>query len=202
MIKPRYDKVIELMKKMEYRIYDTDDIEWNLNIVGIRSKSRSGKKFDDTLMVFHKFMGKWYSRYYPITTEPSEKYLLKPINPKGTAILKPDQYRNAYKIDIHRRGKPGGHKALCQRLGDVVVYRDNNMNGKLNLVGSDTGRFGINIHKGPLNGDYDSENDIYSAGCQVFADSRHFELFMQVLEFGRKAFGNKFTYTLIREEDL
>ena len=65
-----------------------------------------------------------------------------------------------------------------------------------------TGLFGINIHKGPLNGNYDSKNSIYSAGCQVFADSRHFADFMMKCKNGVVAFGNKFAYTLLNEKDF
>jgi hypothetical protein len=43
------------------------------------------------------------------------------MNAKGTAILKEGQYRATYAIDIHNRGRTGGHKALCQRLGNVTV---------------------------------------------------------------------------------
>jgi hypothetical protein len=43
------------------------------------------------------------------------------MNAKGTAILKEGQYRATYAIDIHNRGRTGGHKALCQRPGNVTV---------------------------------------------------------------------------------
>lgn len=147
-------------------------------------------------------MNNWDIYYYPITTDPSPHYLKRPINANGTAILKEGQYIGTHAIDIHQRGRPGAHKALCQRLGNVTVYRDNNKNSKLDYTSPQSGMFGINIHRGPRNGDWDSENTIYSAGCQVFADSRHFDDFMQKCEFGRSAFGNKFTYTLLNERDL
>jgi len=200
MISPSIEKIIQVMNNNGYKVYDNDSVEWNLNIVGVRNKSNSANAFDDTLMVFHKFMNNWFIAYYPITTDPSIHYLKKPINKFGTAILKEGQYAGCYNISKHK----GRYDALCQRLGNVNVYRDNNKDGKLNMDETtiQTGIFYINIHKGPLNGDFDSANTIYSAGCQVFADSRHFAEFMLKCKNGAAAFGNKFTYTLLNERDF
>ena len=86
MITPSVEKVIQVMNSKGYKVYDNDSIEWNLNIVGIRNKSNSPVAFDDTLLVFHKFMNSWYITYYPITTDPSTYYLTNPIQCKATAI--------------------------------------------------------------------------------------------------------------------
>ena len=44
--------------------------------------------------------------------------------------------------------KPGAHKALCQRNRKVKVWRDNNKDNILDWEGeTDTGYFGINIHR-------------------------------------------------------
>ena len=202
MFRPSVDKILNVMNAKGYRIFDTPSVDWNLNIVGIRTTPASPKTFDDTMTVFHRFMGAWDITYYPMTADPSDHYLRNPINSRGTAILKPGQYRSVYKIDIHRRGRPGGHKAMCQRLGNVTVYRDNTRDGQLNMVSPQSGSFGINLHKGPNNGNFNTQNIRYSAGCQVFADSRHFAEFMLKCEAGRDAFGNKFTYTLLEESDF
>jgi hypothetical protein len=186
------------MQAKDYRVYDTPEVDWNLNIVGIRTTPASAKKFDDTLVVFHRFLGVWDITYYPITTDPSDHYLRNPINSKGTAILKEGQYKGAYKIAKHN----GKYQALCQRNGKVTVYRDKTKDGRLNFTSPDTGMFGINIHKGPKNGTFNTRNSIYSAGCQVFADSRHFFEFMAKCKFGRTAFSNQFTYTLLTEADF
>ncbi len=201
MITPTVKKIIEVMNSKGYRFYDTDSVDWNLNIVGIRNRNKDNKTFDDTLVVFHKFMGNWHISYYPITTDPSDYYLrIKPINKKGTAILKEGQYQGTYAIDKHN----DKYYALCQRLAPVTVYRDKNKDSKLDFDEAtlDTGFHGINIHKGPKNGNWDSKNTIYSAGCQVFADSRHFNEFMEKCRNGEKSFGNKFTYTLLNENDF
>ncbi|WP_103068866.1 hypothetical protein [Aquimarina sediminis] len=201
MITPPIEKLLTVMDQKGYRVYNTPTVDWNLNIVGIRNKSLVPDKFDDTLIIFHNFMDHWYITYYPITTDPSVFYLKKPLNSKGTAILLEGQYKGVYKIDKHNNR----YYALCQRLGDVSVYRDNDKNGTLALQPEtiQTGSFGINIHKGPKNGNWGTDNNpAYSAGCQVFADSRHFNEFMNTCKNGKKAFGNKFTYTLLNEKDL
>jgi hypothetical protein len=65
-----------------------------------------------------------------------------------------------------------------------------------------TGRFGINIHRGPRNGQWSEDNTHYSAGCQVFADDRKFSEFLLMCEHAARAFGNRFTYTLLDEQAL
>lgn len=205
MERPSVEKMIEVMTSKGYQIYDTPTIDWNVNIVGIRSINPFPEKFDDLIIVFHRFLGNWDIAYYPATTDPSLHYLKNPINPaKGTAILKEGQYRGVYMIDIHNQGRLGAHKALCQRLGEITVFRDRNRDGRLDILPDtqETGKFGINLHRGPRGGQWDPMNDIYSAGCQVFADDRHFAEFMQKCEFARQAFGNHFTYTLLHERDF
>lgn len=203
MIQPPIDKILEVMNSKGYRVYNTPTVDWNLNIIGIRNRSLVPERFDDTLVVFHNFLDNWLVSYYPITTDPSVFYLRNPmvdVAAKGTAILKEGQYQGAYMIDKHRNN----YYALCQRLQPVKVFRDNDRDGtlRLNPATVEEGMFAINIHKGPLNGDWNSENSIYSAGCQVFADSRHFNEFMMKCRNGERQFGNKFTYTLLNESDF
>ena len=203
MITPSVEKIIQVMTSKGYRVYENDAVEWNLNIVGIRNISLIPDKFDDTLIVFHKFLNHWYIDYYPITTDPSVYYLQNPLPGvalTGTAILMEGQYSGRYCISKHK----DIYYALCQNLGPVSVFRDNNRDGQLNINPAtiQQGYFGINIHKGPKNGNWDTKNTNYSAGCQVFADSRHFNEFMQKCRNGESSFGNKFTYTLLNERDF
>ena len=139
---------------------------------------------------------------FSITTDPSPHYLKHPINAAGAAILKEGQYVDTHKVAMHAPAGGGHHQAVCQRLGNVTVYRDNNKDGKLNLVNPQSGMFGINIHKGPLNGDWKSNNPNFSAGCQVFADADDFQLFMARCKKEAAEVANKFTYTLLNESDF
>jgi hypothetical protein len=204
MFRPSVEQLIDVLNAKQYQIYDTPTIDWNLNIIGIRALDAEPKKFDDTLVVFHKFRGLWEIYYYHITTDPSLYYLMNPISASGTAILKEGQYKGTYQLDIHKRGKKGAHLALCQRLAPVTVYRDNDRDDKLNLIASKTqkGMFGINVHRGPLSSDLNVDNWKFSAGCQVFADQRQFADFLLKCKAGEKVFGNKFTYTLLHQKDF
>lgn len=204
MDRPDLKSVYKAMSKKNYTVYNNPEVDWNLNIVGVRAEVLTPDKFDDWLIVFHRFGGKWDVRYYQITTDPSPYYLRNPISKNGTAILTPGQYKGAYALDIHRRGKKGAHEALCQKLKNVTVYRDKDRNGILNMDPSsiESGFFGINLHRGPRNGQWSEDNENYSAGCQVFADDRKFDEFLLLCKHAEASFGNQFTYTLLSEADV
>lgn len=175
--------------------------EYNLNIIGVRANmdNRVTNRYDDVIVVEYKENGKLIRKMWDITTEPGSKLMRNPSNSKGTAILVPGQYRGVYKIDLHR----GKYKALCQRNGSVKVYRDKNRDNvydcDVNTI--DKGWFGINIHRS--NETYTRTTiDGYSAGCQVFNNPKDFSEFMKLVEKSASIYGNKFTYTLITENDL
>lgn len=175
--------------------------EYNLNIIGVRANmdNRVTNRYDDVIVVEYKENGKLIRKMWDITTEPGSKLMRNPSNSKGTAILVPGQYRGVYKIDLHR----GKYKALCQRNGSVKVYRDKDRDNvydcDVNTI--DKGWFGINIHRS--NETYTRTTiDGYSAGCQVFNNPKDFAEFMKLVEKSASIYGNKFTYTLITEDDL
>ena len=181
-----------------YAFFERGD--YNLNIVGVRNDSGKADTFDDFINVIYKLNGEWCVDTYPATTEPGTSILQRPINKKGTAILVPNQYRGVYKIDTH--GGKIKYTALCQRKGEVEVWRDDNRNTTPDCVGpKDKGFYGINIHR-----QWGSDEREYtggvSAGCQVFQSSRHFYQFMDTCNKAADKWGNSFTYTLIMEGDL
>lgn len=188
----------KLFKKKGYAFFTKGS--YNLNIIGVRSSgAQVTNSFDDVLVLIYKTPnGQWNRQIYQITTDPGRYYVLNPSNRKGTAILVPGQYRGVYKIDKHR----GKYEALCQRNKPVKVYRDSNKNEiyDWNPATIDEGMFGINIHKA---GKLSSRVDTWSAGCQVFASDDEFRRFMAYCKKQVDAgFGNCFTYTLVKEEDL
>ena len=63
------------------------------------------------------------------------------------------------------------------------------------------GYYGINIHRAAAVGEMELVNG-YSAGCQVFKAARDFNEFMALIKLSAKKYDNKFTYTLITEEDM
>ena len=185
-----------------YAFFENGD--YNLNIVGVRNDSGDASKFDDFISVLYKKGGQWVCKIYPVTTEPGPRILrtpLKSVQHKGTAILVPGQYRSTYRIGWHG-SKDRGHVALCQRGGQVSVWRDNNRDSKPDYHGpEDQGWYGINIHK---HRGSDARLNVggVSAGCQVFQSSVDFAEFMETCEESRDKWGNSFTYTLLDEKDL
>ena len=157
------------------------------HIVGIRSDANIPDKFDDLIILVEKdnivkFTG---------TTNPGTHWLKNLLNPKGAALLKPNQYLNTYQLGLHQ----GKYTALCQRK-PVVVYRDANKNTFAEETAvTDTGLFGINIHRANPNA-ISSIIDKWSAGCQVLNDPTDFNfLIKRCKESGLK----EFTYTLLKE---
>ena len=189
-----------IINKKGYAFFDKS--RYNLNIVGMRNSSHNPEKFDDSLLTIYKNNeNEWEVLSFEITTEPGPSILRKPINPDGTAILVPDQYRGVYQIGTH--GGSYRHIALVQRNGKVKVYRDTNKNSTVEIASESIqdGMFGINIHRhaAPNEKEYVRGS---SAGCQVFKNSLDFADFMETCNKAADIFGNSFTYTLIEEEDL
>ena len=175
---------------------------YNLNIIGVRSNNnrKVTNDFDDVIIVTYNTPSVTNKRFTAfITTEPGLYYIKeKLLNPRGTAILVPGQYRGCWQIAKHQ----GKYKALCQRK-PVKVYRDNNRDNiyDMNPETIETGVFGINIHRSSEFGESTKVNK-WSAGCQVFRRVEDFNSFMRLCEAQSKKYGNSFTYTLINEEDL
>ena len=181
-----------------YVFFDKGD--YNLNIIGIRNQSGKADKFDDWICLAYKINNKWVVDTYAATTEPGTSILKKPIVKGGTAILIPDQYRGVYKIGTH--GGKRRYTALCQRLGKVKIWRDDNRDRTPDYEGKvHEGMYGINIHRqwGPDDREYTGG---VSAGCQVFQSSKDFYEFMETCNLSKDEWGNGFTYTLLDERDI
>jgi len=183
-----------------YKFFDTSDKKLNLNLVGIRRSNQGTNTFDDFLLVMYREEELMVTSRYQITTDPGKYWLENPTNPKGTAVLVPDQYRGTWQIGKHQ----GKYKALVQRK-PVKVYRDNNKDEVIDYSSMttmiDEGYFGINIHR---SNPYDQSYAInkWSAGCQVFKKIEDYDNFIQVCEDSAKIYGNSFTYTLIDEKEF
>jgi hypothetical protein len=186
------------LKNAKHKIFKNDKQDYNLNIVGIRSKNPEVNKFNDRIVVAWKFKGKWTIKEYVATTLAGLKWLKEPMNPKGCAILKEGRYEKAWKIGFHQNK----YSALCQRL-PVSVYRDHNKDSKYDMVESSvqTGLFGINIHRASAFNVL-TNVDRNSAGCQVFQSPIDFKEFMEICRHAQRIWGDSFTYTLIKETDF
>ena len=178
---------------------------WNLNIIGIRSPVQAAGRFDDRLHLVYRDESGWVDRSFPITTDPGSHYFEpgKELNSKGIPFLQPGQYPKSHRIGPHK-----GYSALVQ-VGELFVKRApvGSEATEAAAVIEDRGMFGINIHASDPN-PYDTEDrergadaKIYgwSAGCQVFANSSGFRVFMALCEKSSDLYGNRFTYTLLEE---
>jgi len=188
----------DVMLKQGYAFFDRNK-SYNLNIIGVRRvENATPNKFDDTIVVIYRNrQDEWEVFTADITTDPGLYWLMNPSNVSGTAILVPNQYRGVYKKDLHQ----GKYEALCQRGGEVEVYRDGDRDRNHDMSGKtvESGFFGINIHKA---GNASVQVERWSAGCQVFAKSTDFAEFMDLVEEAEGRYGNSFTYTLLLETDF
>ena len=188
-----------VFKKKNYAFFDNNKA-YNVNIIGCRSNQTKANEFDDCLFLIYRNDDKdWIIHSYQLTTDIGIRYLRTPINKDGAAILVPGQYRGVYRIAMHRKK----YQALCQKNGKVKVWRDDDRDKMLDMDDStiQEGYFGINIHRAAEKGETEFVNG-YSAGCQVFKDARDFNEFMALIKLSAKKYDNKFTYTLITEDDL
>lgn len=182
--------VLAQMKKLGYKVFDNPKYDYDLNIYGIRNKAGTPNTFDDTLGVLYLWDGSWRGHHWDGTVDPGAYYLEHPLNVKGTAVMCPGQYRGAYEVGTHR-GKP----ALVQS-GPVSVWRDYNRDSTIDRQGEpDTGLFSCNLHRAGASSKFVNR---WSAGCQVWANEKDFEEFMDICHKQVKLTGFKtFTYTLL-----
>jgi hypothetical protein len=198
---PTRQQIEEALKVKNYKWFEKGD--YNLNIVGVRNSETLNKvtnKFDDHITVSYKIDGKWQFHCFDCTTDPGTHWVENVMNNKGVAILKPGQYRKSHKLRLH-----GGKYLALGQQNPLTVYRDNNRDAKYNLDESktDTGIFGINIHRASkYEGKKSTNIDKWSAGCQVIAANDDWHEFLDICQQAREVWSNNFTYTLIESKDL
>ena len=182
---------------------DINNKGYDVNIVGVRNSETKGRvtnAFDDCITISYKVEGEWQFHCFPCTTDPGTHWVENVMNDKGVAILKPGQYRGSHKIRLHG----GKYLALGQKK-PLTVYRDNNRDDNYDLDESktDTGVFGINIHRATgRSGGKSTRVDKWSAGCQVIADNDDWHQFLDICQTAREVHGNSFSYTLLESKDL
>lgn len=180
---------------------DTSNKTYDVNIVGVRNNTpnvadKVTNVFDDLITIsFKNEKGVWEFYCWNATVDPGKKGVEKFTNKKGIARLVPNQYRGVWMVDKHQ----GKYDALCQRLDNVTVFRDANKDMTYDEKVTDTGMFGINIHKA---GQDSTWVDDWSHGCQVFKRVKDFDVFMKICKRAAKIHGNKFSYTLLESTDI
>jgi hypothetical protein len=189
----------QLLNALQKKGFDIYINPFHLNIVGVRNSHTVSNAFNDTIHVFFQNpLKQWIHHVFKATTLPGVYWLHNPLNKNGTAILMDGQYKDSHQIGLHK----GKYSALIQK-SPVKVLHDNDRDafGNVQLTDAETGLFGINIHRA------DAENTSlkigkYSAGCQVIANPKEFDLFMQLANTHKNLHGNSFTYTLLSQEGL
>lgn len=161
-----------------------------LNITGWRNIHGKPDSFCDYISIAVRKGDSWDFKVWEATTRPGLSMLLKPVNPKGAAILVPDYYHLAYKLGLHK-----GLPALVQAK-PVKVYRDSNKDSAFDdeTATLEQGMFGINIHRA---GTLSFIVDKWSAGCQVFKRAFEFEEFLNIC---KKSGQEYFSYNLVEFE--
>tara|TARA_R110002049_G_scaffold108970_5_gene257606 strand:- start:377 stop:985 length:609 start_codon:yes stop_codon:yes gene_type:complete len=198
---PTRQQIEEALKVKNYKWFENGD--YNLNIVGVRNSETLNEvtnKFDDCITLSYKVEGDWKFHCFDCTTDPGTHWVENVMNDKGVAILKPGQYRSSHKLRLH-----GGKYLALGQQKPLTVYRDNNRDDKYDLDESktDTGIFGINIHRATkYEGKKSTNIDKWSAGCQVIASNDDWHEFLDICQQAREVWSNNFTYTLIESDDL
>ena len=208
------DRLLEIYKTNNYRINETKNKEFHLNIGGIRNKSRNSSKYDDFIFIFRKCKkpinhtvskGDWQRVYqngycldiFAATTNPGTPNLLKPVNSKGAGIIVEGQYKDVYVKGLHN-----DYPALVQH-GIFRVYRDNNKDEILDYDPTTIENIrygGFNCHRASKWKVVDVIG-LYSAGCQVHKNVNYFEqVFMYTIDESINEGFKFFDYTLIKEE--
>ena len=186
------------VKAKGYNWFENGD--YNVNIVGVRNMANGQKAtntFDDWITISYKEKGEWKFYSFSATTEAGTHYLKNPMNKNGTAIIVPNQYKGSHAIGLHQ----GKYSALRQ-VGKLRIWRDGDKDLDYDYVNeADSFNDGINIHKANNTGTSVYVNN-WSAACQVLANAKDFDLFMNVCQKSADLYGNKFTYTLITTNDL
>ena len=182
---------------------DPSNKGYDVNIVGVRNNKTKGRvtnAFDDHITISYKLDGEWYFECFKCTTDPGTHWVENIMREEGVAILKPGQYRGSHKLRLHQ----GKYMALGQQK-PVKVYRDNNRDGKYDLIEESVqeGLFGINIHRATgRSGGTSTRVDKWSAGCQVIANNDDWHCFLDICQTAREIWGNNFTYTLIESKNI
>ena len=135
---------------MRLKGYGVGTRPYELNIVGLRSKSTLPNRFDDEIHVFYKVSPlKWNYHLFKATIHPGTYWLENPMSPQGTAILAQGQYVDTREIGLHN----GEYEALVQKK-PVTVLREYERRAYLDFMNGrkDTGLFGIDIHRAKAQG--------------------------------------------------
>ena len=162
-------------------------------IVGVRSEEDAPNKYDDK---FYLFNGEQFVKVVTGTTNPGTPILqggfLK-YNRVGAAVVKADEvYYDVWKFGLHQ-----GKMPALRQVGNFIVYRDGDKDGKSEEIGAPiTGSgYGINFHTCSYLEKVVGENiGGWSAGCQVINNTEQYYMVINLIKNQ-----NRITYCLLKE---
>lgn len=190
---PSYQELKKILTAKGYPFYETGD--YNLNLIGIRSKDLNANAFNDLFIMAFKVKGVETVLAFDCTTDPGMYYRNNPANVNGTGWVKPGHYPGVWALGKHQ----GKYTALVQ-VGPITVYRDNDKDGLLETGKEETGLFGVNCHRASET-IKSSQVDKWSAACQVIASPFDFQILISNVMKSMETHPNKFSYTLLNETD-
>lgn len=190
------EQLKQAMANAGHKLFSRGD--YNLNLIGIRSRDTKANTFNDLFCVLFKMGGVEQLWQFACTTDPGTYYRQNPLNVKGTAVLCEGQHKHMWQLGRHQ----GKYPALVQR-GQTTVYRDGDKNEDLDItdVVQDTGYFGINCHRASNKG-IAEKVDKFSAGCQVIQHPTEYAMLINLVRLAVEKHGNNFTYTLLNQNDI
>ena len=164
-------------------------------IVGVRSEEDAPNKYDDK---FYLFNGEQFVKVVTGTTNPGTPILeggfLK-YNKVGAAVVKSDEwYYNVWAYGLHQ-----GKQPALRQVGNFIVYRDGDKDGKSEEIGAAIvgSGYGINFHSisNDLSVKKIGENiGGWSAGCQVINNVEQYSMIINMIKNQ-----NRITYCLLKE---
>lgn len=193
-------EILSVMNKKGFVFFK----DGSLNLIHIRAKGPVKNAFNDKQYLI-RMKGEQLTMFVEldITTNPGRYYLLKPMNPSGTAIVAPGQYRGMWALGYHYRKNGTKYECLVQ-VGPCEVIRDNDRDEELDYDAAvrQIGIFDIQCHMSLEDG-IAVQVDNWSAGCFVHANGpRYKKHLMPEVKKDISRFGNSFTNTLLLESEL
>jgi len=164
-------------------------------IIGIRSNEDAPNKYDDK---FYLFNNEQFVKVVTGTTNPGlpilEGGFLK-YNRVGAAVVK----SNEWYYDVWAYGLHQGKQPALRQIGNFIVYRDGDRDGKSEEIGAPIvgGGYGINFHSisNDLSVKKIGENiGGWSAGCQVCNNVEQYSMIINMIKNQ-----NRITYCLLEE---
>lgn len=124
------DRLLAAYRKRGYAVFGGTQMQprpYDLNFFGIRADTglRVSDRFDDILGCFYRDeAGLWRLKKWAGTTDPGAAAFLRPMNPDGTGVLVPGQYRGMWKIGKHKGLYDAFVREGAARLASVLREGD------------------------------------------------------------------------------